>query len=85
MKVTVWTTTNCVQCTQTKKQMDRAGIRYDEMALEQHPDQLEAFKTQGYLQAPIVTTDTKTWSGFRLDKIKSLANYLYGENKGMNK
>jgi len=57
------------------------GIRYDEMALEQHPDKLEEFKAQGLMQAPIVETDNKTWTGFRLDKIKSLANYLFGENK----
>ena len=76
MKVTVWSTPNCVQCAQTKKQFDKLGIRYDEMALDQHPDKLEEFKSRGLLQAPIVTTDTKTWSGFRLDKIQSLASHL---------
>lgn len=81
MKVTVWTTTNCVQCMQTKKQFDKLGIRYDEMALEQHLDKLEEFKAQGLMQAPIVETDNRTWTGFRLDKIKSLANHLFGENK----
>lgn len=79
MKITVWTTTDCVQCVMTKKTMDKLGIRYDEMALEQHPEKLEEFKEQGHLRAPIVTTDTKTWTGFRIDKIKSLANYLFGE------
>jgi glutaredoxin-like protein NrdH len=80
MKITVWTTTDCVQCTMTKKQMDKLGIRYDEMALEQHPDKLEEFKAKGILAAPIVETDTKLWTGFRIDKIKSLANHLFGEN-----
>lgn len=81
MKITVWTTSNCVQCIQTKKQFDKMGIRYDEMALEQHPDKLEEFKSKGLLQAPIVETDTRTWTGFRLDKIHSLGNKLFGENK----
>jgi len=81
MKVTVWTTTNCVQCMQTKKQFDKLGIRYDEMALEQHPDKLEEFKAKGLLQAPIVEADTRIWTGFRLDKIQSLRNKLFGENK----
>jgi len=67
---------------QTKKQFDKLGIRYDEMALEQHPEKLEEFKAQGYLAAPIVVTDRKTWTGFRLDKIKSLANHLFGETHG---
>ena len=37
---------------------------------------MEGFKQQGLLAAPIVITDTKRWSGFRIDKIQSLANYL---------
>jgi glutaredoxin-like protein NrdH len=64
----------------TKKEMDRRGIVYEAMDLTEHPEQLEAFKEQGLLQAPIVTTDVKVWSGFRLDKIKSLHSFLLGEN-----
>ena len=81
MKITVWSRPNCVQCEMTKKQLDKLGIKYEEMNLEDHPLCLETFKAQGFMSAPIVTTDTKTWSGFRLDKIKSLANHLFGENK----
>lgn len=77
--VTVWSTPNCVKCMATKRQMDKLGIEYVEADLTQHPDKLEEFKAMGHLTAPIVTTDTKTWSDFRLDKIKSLAHYLFGE------
>jgi len=76
MKITVWSTASCVQCMMTKREFDRRGIRYDEMALEQHPEKLDEFKAKGLLQAPIVETDTKVWTGFRLDKIKSLENHL---------
>jgi glutaredoxin-like protein NrdH len=65
----------------TKRLMDKLGIRYDEMALEQHPDKLEEFRSKGYLSAPIVTTDRRIWSGFQYDKIHSLASHLLGENK----
>jgi glutaredoxin-like protein NrdH len=81
MQITVYTTQNCVQCMMTKKQFDKFGIRYDEIALEQHPELVEKFKEIGLLSAPIVVTDSKKWSGFRLDKIKSLANYLFGEKR----
>jgi glutaredoxin-like protein NrdH len=81
MQITVYTTQNCVQCMMTKKQFDKLGIRYDEIALEQHPELIEKFKEIGLLSAPIVVTDSKKWSGFRLDKIKSLANYLFGEKR----
>jgi glutaredoxin-like protein NrdH len=65
----------------TKKQMDKLGIKYEEQSLEDNPLVLEGFKAQGLLAAPIVTTDTKAWSGFRIDKIKSLASHLFGEKK----
>jgi len=83
MKVKVWTTSNCVQCTQTKKQFDKLGVAYEEESLETNPLALDGFKAMGLLQAPIVETDTKRWSGFRPDKIQSLARYLksMGENK----
>jgi glutaredoxin-like protein NrdH len=61
--------------------MTKYGIRYDEIALEQHPELVEKFKELGLMSAPIVITDTKKWSGFRLDKIKSLSNYLFSELK----
>lgn len=79
--VTVYTKNQCVQCDMTKKQLDRMGIIYDVVNLEENPAKLAEFQEKGFLAAPIVTTDTKTWSGFRLDKIKSLANHLFGETK----
>jgi glutaredoxin-like protein NrdH len=65
----------------TKKLMTKLGINYEEMSLQDHPLVLETFKIQGFTSAPIVTTDNKIWSGFRIDKIKSLASHLFGENK----
>jgi len=79
--ITVWTKPNCIQCVMTKKEMDKRGIRYEEMNLERHPDAVEAFMEAGLLAAPIVITDIKRWSGFRLNKIESLHNYLKSINK----
>jgi glutaredoxin-like protein NrdH len=59
--------------------MDKLGIRYDVVDLTQHPDKLEEFRAKGYTQAPIVTTDTKIWSGYRHEKIQSLSDYLRRE------
>jgi len=72
---------DCVQCNQTKKLMDRLGISYTEVDLRDNPDVLEAFKAEGLLAAPIVTTDTKRWSGFRYEKIKSLATYIFSQER----
>lgn len=79
MEITVWTKSNCVQCTQTKKELAKRGIEFTEKNLEENPEQMQAFIEQGFLAAPIVTTDVKTWSGFRIDKITSLTAYLMGK------
>ena len=81
MEIIVWTNKNCVQCEMTKKTMTKLGIQFEEKLLEEHPLTLSMFKDRGFTSVPIVTTDTKIWSGFRLDKIKSLASHLFGENK----
>ncbi len=60
----------------TARTMDKHGIIYDKVDLTQHPDLIERFREMGHLSAPIVVTDRKTWSGFRLEKIKSLARFL---------
>jgi len=79
--VTVYTTPNCVQCESTKRQLTKLGIDFEVVDLSQNPEKLEYFKKLGYASAPIVTTDVKIWSGFRFNKIRSLADYLFGDKK----
>jgi glutaredoxin-like protein NrdH len=73
---------SCVQCNQTKKMMDKLGIIYSEVDLRENPKDVERFKELGHMSAPIVTTDIKTWSGFKYDKIKSLATYIHSMERG---
>lgn len=60
----------------TKRHMDRLGIRYESVDLSDKPELIEKFRAEGHITAPIVTTDIKIWSGYRHDKIVSLAQYL---------
>lgn len=76
MQVTVYSTPNCVQCMTTKRHMDRLGIRYESVDLSERPDLVDEFREKGYTTAPIVTTDIKIWSGYRYEKIMSLAQHL---------
>lgn len=71
--VIVYTNENCVQCEQTKKFLDREEIQYETKAFADHPDDLKRFVEMGFRSAPIVETDNDVWSGFRLDKLKTLA------------
>lgn len=59
--------------------MEQEGIQFRTRRLDKSPKAVEKFKDMGLLQAPIVETDTKRWSGFRLQKIRSLANHLRTE------
>lgn len=80
--VTLYTTPNCVQCMMTKKQFDKHGISYTVVDLSEHPDKVAEFKEKGLLAAPIVTTDIKEWSGFKPEKIQSLATYIKSMERG---
>ena len=85
MKITLWTKAGCPQCDMTAKQFDKRGIIYQVKRLDRSPKAVERFKELGLLSAPIVETDTKRWSGFRLDKINSLEYHLKVERiRGVN-
>lgn len=77
MKITVWELPNCVQCMQTKREFDKRGIIYITRKLT--PKAADKFLAMGFTAAPIIETDKKRWSGFRLDKIKSLEYHLKHE------
>ena len=79
MKITLWTLPNCVQCNQTKKEFDKHGIKYSVRELNRNPKAVERFREMGLIAAPIVETDDRRWSGFRLNRIRSLANHLEHE------
>lgn len=79
MKITVWELPNCVQCMQTKKMFDKLGIKYNVRELNRNPKAVERFKELGLVAAPIVETDDRRWSGFRLQRIRSLHNHLTTE------
>lgn len=75
MTVTVYTKTSCPQCTATIRTLDNNDIAYNTIDLEKNEEALSFIKDElGYLNAPVVVTDTEHWSGFQPDKIAALAN-----------
>lgn len=70
-EVTLYTTPDCVGCAATKRTLDKAGVEYEEVPLQEHPDLVQQFKRQGLAQAPIVETkDGERWSGFNPKKLR---------------
>lgn len=70
--IKVYTNENCVQCEQTKKFLDKEEIPYETISLMDDKESLARFIDMGFKSAPIVETHNDIWSGFKLDKLKSL-------------
>ena len=73
MAITIYSKPNCVQCTATYRAMDKAGLSYETVDISLDAQALEQVKSLGYAQAPVIVAGGDHWSGFRPDKIKTLA------------
>ena len=73
MAITIYSKPNCVQCTATYRAMDKAGLSYETVDISLDAQALEQVKSLGYAQAPVVVAGEDHGSGFRPDKIKTLA------------
>jgi ribonucleoside-diphosphate reductase class Ib glutaredoxin subunit (EC 1.17.4.1) len=70
--ITVYTKPDCVQCTATKKALDKAGLAYTVVDITTDDAARDRVLALGYLQAPVVITNTTHWAGFRPDNIRNL-------------
>lgn len=69
----VYTKPNCGDCEKTKDELNNRSIEFTVVDMLSDKTALNRFKALGHRQAPVVeTADGQTWSGFNLDKIKSL-------------
>lgn len=73
MTVTVFTKYRCPQCEATKRQLTKQGIDFDVVDLADNPSTLGQLQEAGFKQAPVVITPDASWSGYRPDLIKQLA------------
>lgn len=71
--VTVYSRPKCVQCDATYRMLDSKGVEYRVIDMSESPEALDKVKAMGFLQAPVIVTDSDSWSGFRPDKISGLA------------
>jgi len=90
MTVTIFSKKSCVQCTATYRALDKAGIPYEVIDLQEDPAAFDFVMALGHIQAPVVlvhdgdwpsfvpTQDNKAshWSGFRPDMVKALHERL---------
>ena len=73
MTVTVYSKPHCPQCEMTRRLLDRLGVAYQTVDVAQNQAALEYVRGLGYLQAPVVVAGDEHWSGYRPDRLKTLA------------
>lgn len=69
--ITVYTKPACVQCTATRKALDKQGISYELVDITEDPTARDFVMSLGYTSAPVVVAGDDHWSGFRPDRIKA--------------
>lgn len=70
--VTVFSKSNCSNCSATIRALKKYGVPYEEVSMEEDRELYEELLAEGWTQAPIVKTPSRSWSGFRADLIKEL-------------
>ena len=74
MAITVYSKPNCFQCSATYRALDKAGLSYSTVDISADAEALARVKSLGYAQAPVVMVGADHWSGFRPERISSLAS-----------
>lgn len=71
---TVYKLPFCHQCDRTIELMDLLEIPYSTVDLSENHAAREYVRDHlGYAQAPVVVTEDDSWSGFKPDRIRELA------------
>lgn len=78
-KVIVYTKNNCAKCNMTKMVMDKEGIEYksinieEDLTEEEMEAKLQEFRDAGFLSMPVVEAEGyEAFSDFQPNKIKEL-------------
>ena len=76
MSITVYSKPSCVQCNATYRALTKKGIDYTVVDVTEDSAAYDHVVGLGSQQVPVVETGSDHWSGFRPDKINSLALLL---------
>lgn len=79
IEVTVYGKKLCVKCDRTKAQMDKLGISYNYIDVEENPDEAAVVRFLGYTSLPVVSVGDIDWNDYRHTKINRLAELLKSE------
>jgi len=79
--VPVFPKPHCPQCDATKRQLTKLGVPFETVDLAQNPSTLEQLQAAGFQQAPVVITPDTSWTGYRPDLIREVAQQVAADNR----
>lgn len=68
----VYTKNGCVGCTATIRKLDEKGIQYKVKNVDTDEQARDKIMALGFMQMPVVITDTDSWFGYDPTKIDML-------------
>ncbi|MGO4251259.1 glutaredoxin domain-containing protein [Paenarthrobacter sp. TAF1] len=73
-EITLYSRTVCQPCKATKRKLEKHGLAYTELNVEENESAAQFLRDAGYTEAPVViTSDGREWTGFRPDLIEAIA------------
>jgi glutaredoxin-like protein NrdH len=70
MSITIFSKPGCIQCTQTTKKFDAAGLEYQVKDISKSAEwEQEARSFEGFRSFPVVFAGEISWGGYNPDKI----------------
>lgn len=71
-QITLYSKDNCFGCDATKRKFAEEGISYREKNVDHDEKARDKVIALGFMQMPVVVTDTDSWFGYRPDKIEAI-------------
>lgn len=70
--ITVFSKNNCMQCKMTKKFLEKEGVAFQEINIDEQPEYIEHVKSLGFTAAPVIQVGEMVFSGFQPAKLKEI-------------
>ena len=74
--ITVYSKDKCVQCNTVYRALNKQGVEYEVVNIQEDEQAREYVMSKGHLQAPIVESKLDMFSGYRPDRIKAMCDGL---------
>ena len=75
MSVTVYTRTTCAPCRMVKTFLQKKGVKYEEVNVDENPERAaEAFEKSGFQMVPVTVIGDRVISGMNIPLLSEILN-----------